>query len=140
MAPRRSSSKARDSKVDEIASRLQRHANEKWPEHGQVEVRRRGGFVYILLSSGGENPEPLCRLRQLPAQDLWEFSYYSHASDKYEPSVLPSGEACGTLEECFDCASLTYVGEEPDDDFAQFLRMRRAERDSAQDASPSGSP
>ncbi len=126
MATRRPSDRS-DPKVDEVATRLQSHAREKWPQHGDVEVRRRGGFVYVSVCSGEEGPEPLCRLRNLAAQgeDLWEFSYYSHASEKYEPSLLPSGEPWGTLVECFDCAALTHVSDGPDD-FAEYVRMKRA--------------
>ena len=127
MAPRKSSSDPA-AIVDAVARRLQSHADKKWPQYGNVEVRRRGSFVYVSLQIDADStPDPLCRLRNLYGGDLWEFSHYSYASEKYEPAFLPTGEVCGTLEECFDCAALTYVNvkEGPDDDFAEFVRAKR---------------
>jgi len=35
------------------------------------------------------------------------FGFDTYASDRYEPSVVKTGNPYGTPEECFDCAALT---------------------------------
>ncbi|MHB1917040.1 MAG: hypothetical protein ACYCPN_07535 [Thermoplasmata archaeon] len=51
----------------------------------------------------------LCRLEYLGTQDRWGFGSYTYAHDRYEPSILMTGEPYGTPEECFDCAALSHL-------------------------------
>lgn len=111
-----------------LAERLQSHARIAWPQCGEVSLRCRSAFIYVsVCPSPGDEPEPLCRLRRAGSGELWEFSRYSFASDKYEASLLPSGSAYGKLEDCFDCAAITHLQAEPDApiSFEEFLRRKR---------------
>jgi hypothetical protein len=51
----------------------------------------------------------LCRLRYLGDKDKWGFDFFSYSSEKYEPSVFPSGLPTGTPEEAFDLAASMYL-------------------------------
>ena len=107
----------------DVAGRLQRHAQTAWPDCGEIVVRQRGQYVYVSVRADQDSVDPLCRLRYTGSGDLWEFGYHSHASGKYEISMLPSGRPYGTPEECFDCAAQTHVqGGDEDDDFEAWLR------------------
>ena len=50
----------------------------------------------------------LCRIRYTGSEERWEFSWYSYAHEKYEPSFLVTGRNQGTPEEAFATSTLFY--------------------------------
>jgi len=51
----------------------------------------------------------LCRLRYIGSPDNWGFDFFAYSSEKYEPSVFPSGLPTGAPEEAFDLAATMYL-------------------------------
>src|ERR1022692_1521385 len=82
-----------------VTLRLFLHAREHWPQLGKVEVTCRGGFAYITAAlPGGEQQQPLFRLRYGGSAHSFGFALYSHASERYEDAVLLTGRPPGTPE------------------------------------------
>ncbi len=98
----------------------------------ELRARFHGQFFYVdalvdpdplpagSAGPGGETPEEyharlastpvhLCRLRFNGDPERWSFAFYSYASDRYEPSVFPSGDDRGTPEEAFDTSAAAYL-------------------------------
>ena len=46
-------------------------------------------------------PLHLCRIRYFGNEDRWSFAWYTYAHEKYQPSLLITGEEHGTPEEAF---------------------------------------
>ena len=119
--------------ADYVARRLREHAKDAWPGCEEIIVRSRGQYLYVLIRGKGvDETEPLCRLRYVGSDDQWEFSYYSNASAKYERSLLTSGKAFGTLEDCFDCAARSHAVDDDDDwwdpeEFQRLLKMQKSD-------------
>lgn len=107
-----------------LVERLERHAHERWGERCRaVTVRFRGAFAYvdaISATTWNLRDEPLsvdeaatethlCRLGYIGSPDLWAFAFYKYSDERYEPSVLPSGDFAGSPEQAFDCAASVYL-------------------------------
>lgn len=102
-----------------VERRLTEHCRKNWPERVKsLAVRARGAFVYVDAELAGdesgddeEGEQPVCRLRYLGNDDVWEFAFYSWSRGTrggYEPSCLNNGQPFGTPEECFDCAAFPW--------------------------------
>ena len=50
-------------------------------------------------------PLHLVRLRHFD-KEKWSVAFFAYSSEKYEPALLPSGQWCGTPEECFDIGAI----------------------------------
>ena len=90
--------------------RLTRHAQQRWPQIGQIQTRYRAGFAYIDAIVDGETVK-LCRLRYGGSAHQWGFAIYRASHDDYEDSYLPSGYHVGTAEEALDIACGLYLGD-----------------------------
>lgn len=53
-------------------------------------------------------PLHLCRIRYFGNDDRWSFAFYTYSHEKYEPSLLLSGEFQGTPEEAFETSAQFY--------------------------------
>jgi hypothetical protein len=74
-----------------------------WPQLGEVVVRWRGGYGYVIGHLDTDDDQdidepdiPLCRLGYLGADDDWAFALYDPATDTYQDTVLPNGSFTGT--------------------------------------------
>jgi hypothetical protein len=50
-------------------------------------------------------------LRYFGDEDRWAFAFFAYSSEKYELSMLPSGDFYGKPEEAFDAAAQNYLSE-----------------------------
>jgi hypothetical protein len=64
----------------------------------------------MAVPPGGE-VIPLYRLRYGGYASIWAFAVYLGSSDKYEPSLLPSGSPIGEPHEALDSACGLYLGD-----------------------------
>lgn len=86
----------------DIADDLDHHASIHWPQLGEVVVRWRGGYGYVIGypdTDDGPNDKdaiPLCRLGYLGADDTWAFALYDPATDTYQDTVYPTAAAPAT--------------------------------------------
>jgi hypothetical protein len=114
-------------------SRIERYAEQHFAgAYTRIDVRFRGALCYIdaftepappsrdLLRSLGESleehlarlravPTRLCRLRYFSGRGLWSMALYSYSGERFEPCMLPTGEFCGTPEECFALGASFYL-------------------------------
>lgn len=74
-----------------------------WPPPDWPETREQ------YLERQRNTPTHLCRLRYFGADDRWGFGFYAYSSNRYELSMLPSGEFLGTAEEAFRVAAGLYL-------------------------------
>ena len=96
----------------------------------RIDVRFRGALCYIdaYTEPGvppeagtltGETPEQwterlrntplhLCRIRYFGNEDRWTFAWYEYSHEKYEPSVLITGDDHGTPEEACETSAQFY--------------------------------
>jgi hypothetical protein len=107
---------------DDLADDLDHHAEINWPQLGEVVVRWRGGYGYVIghLDTGDEDTEDtdqpgiaLCRLGYLSAADDWAFALYDPATDTYQDTILPNGTFTGTPQEALDCACQIHLADTP---------------------------
>ena len=110
---------------DDLADDLDHHASIHWPQLGEVVVRWRGGYGYVIghLDTGDDDgqgtdepDEPgiaLCRLGYLGADDDWAFALYDPATDTYQDTILPNGAFTGTPQEALDCACQIHLADTP---------------------------
>jgi hypothetical protein len=54
-------------------------------------------------------PTHLCWIRYFGNEDRWNFAWYTYAYEKYEPSILITGEDHGTSEEAFETSAHFFV-------------------------------
>ena len=100
-----------------IALRLIDHARQHWPKLGRPQVTSRAGFAYVAAALPGETePEPLFRLRYGGSARSFGFALYSHASERYEDSILATGSPVGTPQEALDTACILYYTDDADDE------------------------
>jgi hypothetical protein len=113
------------------AERIQRHAAEHYAgRYLRLDVRFRGQFCYVDAFTEPEplspnwpppdspetreeyrermrnTPTHLCRLRYFGDEERWGFAFYTYSNERYELSVLPSGEFFGPPEDALDASSL----------------------------------
>ena len=50
-------------------------------------------------------PTHLCRIRYFGDEDRWSFAWYTYSNEKYEPSLLITGQEHGTPEEAFETSA-----------------------------------
>lgn len=62
-----------------------------------------------VLKSHDDKVTHLCRLRYLGSTDKWGFDFFAYSSEKYEPSIFPSGLPVGKPEDAFDLAATMYL-------------------------------
>lgn len=111
--------------------RIQAHAQQHFAgKYTKLEIRFHGQLCYIdcymepSLPPGWKawikNPKKyleeqkdiatqLCRLRYLGEKDCWGFELFTYSNERYEPSLLPTGDWRGTPEEAFDVAATLYL-------------------------------
>jgi len=74
-----------------------------WPPKGWHETRKQ--HIERLRNT----PTHLCRLRYFGDEERWGFAFFAYSSQKYELSMLPSGEFFGTPEDAFATAAGLYL-------------------------------
>ena len=108
--------------------RILDYANKNYPgKFTRIDVRFRGALCYIdaytepdvprteapppgetraqWIERLRNTPVHLCRIRYFGSADRWSFAWYTYAHDKYEPSLLITGEDHGTPEEAFETST-----------------------------------
>lgn len=108
--------------------RILDYAAKEFPEKFvRIEVRFRGALCYldafrepdepldrvppegetreVWLNRLRNTPIHLCRIRYFGSDDRWSFAWYSYSTEKYEPSVLITGEEIGTPEEALETST-----------------------------------
>jgi hypothetical protein len=98
-----------------VTLRLLAHARENWPKLENLQVRSRAGFAYVTAALPGEEPQPLFRLRYGGSAHSFGFALYSHATGRYEDSLLVTGSPIGTPQEALDTACALYYASVNDD-------------------------
>jgi hypothetical protein len=102
----------------DIADDLDHHASIAWPQLGEVTVRWRGGYGYVIghLDTDTDLDQPgipLCRLGYLGADDDWAFALYDPATDTYHDTALPDGSPTGTPQDALDYACRVHLADIP---------------------------
>ena len=77
-----------------------------WPPEGWHETREEH------LERLRNTPFHLCRLRYFGDEERWAFAFFAYSSEKYELSMLPSGDFYGSPEDAFAVAGAAYLGQE----------------------------
>ncbi|MBO0818488.1 MAG: hypothetical protein J2P30_25420, partial [Actinobacteria bacterium] len=95
-----------------ITLRLLKHAREHWPKLENLQVKSRAGFAYITVGLPGEEHQPLFRLRYGGSAHSFGFALYSHATGRYEDSLLATGSPVGTPQEALDTACILYYADD----------------------------
>ena len=113
---------------EELAARLQLHAEKKWKGRvRKILLRFQGAYTYIAAVEAapgeklpskvcryieaGEVPVELCRLGYLGRwSDRWTYAFFKYSDECYDPSVVASGSFEATPEQAFDCAAGVYIG------------------------------
>ena len=117
----------------ELPGRILSHAKKHFKgKFTHIDVRFRGALCYLdaycdpsvrsealprpdtreyreYLKSHEDTVTHLCRLRYLGSRDIWGFEFFTYSSNKYEPSVFPSGLPTGTPEDAFDIAASVHL-------------------------------
>lgn len=92
-----------------LEGRLGDHARTAWPQLKQLHVRHRGAFAYIEAELADGKRAKLMRLHYTGAVGRWGFALYLASSNRYEDSLLPTGNPAGTPAEALDCACQLHV-------------------------------
>jgi hypothetical protein len=85
----------------------------RWPAITELTVRYRAGYAYVNAVLDDSDDLQLCRLTETGHPQRWGFALYTYSGNRYEDSILPTGEPTGTPEEAFDCAARLYLGDPP---------------------------
>lgn len=88
---------------DQVEGGLDHYASRAWPQLEEVTIGWRGSYGYLV----GHLPEEdlaLARIEYLGDAQHWAFALYEPASERYQDTVLPSGQWTGTPNEALDCA------------------------------------
>ncbi len=109
--PHSGGSKVSPSRKIQVEQRIRKFADQNFKGRGdKIEVRFRGALCYVALYiEYKDEPDredfrfPLCRLRHFDI-DRWSISLFLWSNEKYEPTMFPSGEWFGTIEECLEFA------------------------------------
>ena len=132
-APHSGGSKVPPTLQLDTRSPIEQYAEQRYVGlYTRIDVRFRGALCYVdafteptppsrdLLRSLGESldeylarlrevPTRLCRLRYFAGRGLWSVALYSYSSERFEPCILPTGEYCGSPEECFALGASFYL-------------------------------
>ncbi len=117
-------------------ARIQAVAADEFPgRYLRLDIRFHGHFCYIDAYTDPEDEGPdwppanwsgsreeylermratpihLCRLRYFEDEEAWEFAIFDSSSNKYEPTIYPSGEPLGTPEEAFRLSAGLYLAQ-----------------------------
>jgi len=115
-------------------ARLRRYAEEHHAgRYTRLDIRFRAQFCYIDAYTEPVPPGPnwppanwpetreeymermratpvhLCRLRYFGDEQRWGFGFFAYSSEKYEPSVFPSGQFFGPPEDAFEVSANVYL-------------------------------
>ena len=116
-------------KQAEMRQRLEEHGALNYAgRYMRLDIRFRGALCYMdayqepappdrgLLKSTGETKEEyLARLRDIPIHlgrlryfggDRWSYAFYAYSSERYEPTLFPSGVWFGTPEDAMDMGAV----------------------------------
>ena len=108
--------------------RIVKYANQHFAgKFTRVDVRFRGALFYVDVFSEPDAPKGsapprgeardawierlrntplhLFRIRYFGNADRWSFAWYTYAHEKYEPSILITGDDHGTPEEAFETSA-----------------------------------
>jgi hypothetical protein len=96
---------------DDVEADIDHYASTAWPQLDEVTIRWRGGYGYVTGHLGEDEGLPLCRIGYLGADDIWQFAIYQASTDTYQDTLLPTGQAAGTVEEALDCACKIHLAE-----------------------------
>lgn len=102
--------RAADSVKTALQQRPDTRRSARWPQSTGLQVRFRGDYAYIDADAD-DDIRPLCRLRYAGQVDTWGFAIHLASRNRYQDSVLPSGQPAGTPEEALDCACGLYLGD-----------------------------
>lgn len=94
-----------------LIQRLDRRAEQRWPQIDELTVHYRGGFAYVNARLTDGNVQKLCRLRYARSASQWGFAIWRASHQDYEDSYLPTGWPSGTPQECLDTACGLYLGD-----------------------------
>ncbi len=97
---------------ERMRARILAYAREHYAEqYHRLDIRFRGAFCYIDAWSSDQAAAPLhlCRLRYAGGPDRWRLDFFAYSSERYKPSVFPSGSFFGDPEEAL-AASAVYLG------------------------------
>lgn len=94
-----------------LQQRLSAHAQQRWPQLDNVEVRFRGAFAYVAARLSDGDRIPLMRLRYGGSAARWGFAIYLASKNGYQDSVLPTGHTAGSPEDALDTACRLYLGD-----------------------------
>ena len=92
-----------------LQQRLSARARQRWPQLGPLDVRFRGAFAYVSAELPDGDTTPLMRLRYGGSAARWGFAIYLASKDRYEESVLPTGDLAGSPEDALDTACGLYL-------------------------------
>ena len=81
------------------------HMSAGWPPADSPESRE------AYLERLRNTPTHLCRLRYFGDENKWGFAFYTYSNERYELSMLPSGEFLGTAEDAFAASAGVYLME-----------------------------
>ncbi len=94
----------------DLERRLELRRRERWAALKDLKVRYRGDHAYIT-GTDPDGPLNLCRLTWTGTPDNWGFACWLASSDRYEESVLPTGNFTGTPQDALDCACGLYLND-----------------------------
>jgi hypothetical protein len=100
---------------DPIEGTVDHHASVTHPDLQEVTIRWRGSFGYLIAwaGEGGDDDEqiPRCRIEYPGDDEELGFALYDPATETYEPSGLPDGQAFGSAVEAYDTAAIVHLTE-----------------------------
>ena len=78
----------------------------RWPPAGLADLHEtRAEHVERLRNT----PLHLCRLRFFGDEERWSFAMFGYSNEKYDLTILPSGDFYGTPEEAFAAFGEAYL-------------------------------
>ena len=74
-----------------------------WPPADYPETREQ------MIERLQNTPTHLCRLRYYGDEDRWGFAFYTYSGERYELSMVPSGDFFGRPEDAFHVSAEAYL-------------------------------
>jgi len=88
-----------------IRNRIISYAKSKYRNSfDEMEVKFRGQFCYINITSDSDQFMPFARMRFF-SMETWSIAIFLYSNETYEPGFFDNGEELGTIEECVDYCS-----------------------------------